>query len=256
MADPVVLEDMAIWYGGYDVGGSLQENRFTLARAEKGNSVFGDLLEAQFPGLLVPEVSHKGFYAAGSGEPDATIGTRVITPDRSVWPVTMAPPYAPAATPGADGNIAYTIAGAQFSYEIGESHGELLPYTVKTLPRSRSSTGSPGAISRGTVLLAKATRAATTTGTGRTLGAVSATQRITGVLHVFAVNGGSWVVTIESDDDPGFPTPVVRQTFTAATAITREVIVTDGPQTDTEWRAVLTKTGGTSCVAAVILGIE
>jgi len=257
MADPIVLEDLRIWLGGYDISGSLAENHFTLARAENDDSRFGDTIEAKFPGRLIPTLEHKGFYESGvpgAGSPDEAIGNaRVLAGSRTSWPITICPPYAPAAAPAADGNVCYSILGAQSMYEIGGKHGDSLPYSLKTLPRSQ---GSGGAVARQVIMLPKATYAATTTGSVQTLGLLGATQVLVGVLHVFAVTGGSWVLTIESDDNAPFASPVVRQTFTAATAITRQAVILQGPvATDTFWRAVLTKTGGTSCVAAVALGI-
>ncbi len=257
MADPIVLEDMRVWLGGYDISGSLNENHFTLARAENDDSRFGDTIEAKFPGRLQATLDHKGFYeslASGAGGVDEVIGNaRVLAGSRTTWPITICPPYAPAAAPAADGNVCYSILGAQSMYEIGGKHGDSLPYSLKTLPRSQ---GSGGAVARQVIMLPKATYAATTTGTVQTLGLLGATQVLVGVLHVFAVTGGSWVLTIESDDNAPFATPVVRQTFTAATAITRQAVILQGPvATDTFWRAVLTQTGGTSCVAAVALGI-
>jgi len=65
-------------------------------------------------------------------------------------------------------------------------------------------------------------------------------------------------ITIESDDNAGFTTPTVRQTLTAViTAPNRIVATLNGPiATDDRWRAVLTKTGGTSIVAAVTFSLE
>jgi len=257
MPDPVVLEDLEVWVGGYSIKGSLDECHFSLSRDDNDDARFGDVLGAKYPGRLNPSVEVKGFYeslAAGAGGVDEVLGVaRVINGDRTSWPVTLAPPYAPAATPGADGNICYTILGAQSKYEIGAKHGESLPYSLSTRPRSQ---GSSGGVIRQTVILPRATYAATTTGTAQLLGLLATGQVLVAVLHVFAVTGGSWVVTIESDDNAPFATPVVRQTFTAATGITRQAIITTGPiATDTYWRAVATKTGGTSCVAAVALGI-
>lgn len=257
MADPIVFENMAVWLGGYDITGTLNENHFTLARAENDDARFGDTIEAKFPGRLIPTLDHKGFYdsgVSGAGNVDEAIGNaRVIAGSRTSWPITICPPYGPAAAPGADGNVCYSILGAQSMYEVGGKHGDSLPYSLKTLPRSQS---SGGAAVRQVIMLPKATYAATTTGTVQTLGLLGDTQVLVAVLHVFAVTGGSWVLTIESDDNAPFATPVVRATFTAATAITRQHVILQGPvATDTFWRAVLTKTGGTSCVAAVALGI-
>lgn len=254
MADPVLLSDIRIWNGGYALEGSLNSVHFTTANAELQNCVFGDTLDCKYPGRVSPSVTATGFYSASTlanGEPDPVLVSRLQS-DVTSWPLTLCPPNAPAAAAGADGNLAYTLTGAEFEYSIGASHGELLPYSFKKLPRSG------GSVTRGTVLLPRATYAATTTGTGRQLGTLGSAFKLVTVLHVFAINGGSWVLTVESDDNAPFATPTVRQTFTAVTtAPNRQVQETVGPiATDNFWRVVLTKTGGTSINVAVALGFS
>jgi len=248
MADPVVVDSAAIWLGGYDITGSLNEIHFTLGRGENKDSRFGDTLDCAFPGPLQAMIEAAGFD-------DSTTSAAVqprLQSDRTSWPITIAPPYAPSATAGADGNIAYTLLGSQCSYETGGKFGESAPYKFKTMPRTL---GTGGAISRQTVMLPKASVTATTTGTARQLGALSATQFLVAVLHVFTVTGGTWTVTVQSDDNSGMTTPVTRATFTAATAVTRQAIVVAGAVADDWWQVVLTKSGGTNCTAAVLLGI-
>jgi hypothetical protein len=252
MADPVYMVDTKIYNGGYEIQGSLREIHFTLSNGELADDRFGDVLEAKYPGRVDPQVSAKGFYSASTlanGEPDPVFFARLHS-DVTSWPLTLCPPQAPATAAGADGNLAYTITGAEFEYSIGAQAGELLPYSIKKLPRSG------GTVSRGTVLLPKATYAATTTGTGRNLGAITAAQKFVAVLHVFAITGGSWVLTVESDDNSGFTTPLTRGTFTAVTtAPNRLVVEVNGAITDNWWRVVLTKTGGTSINAFASFGI-
>lgn len=249
MAEPVFFSAAAIWLGGYDHSAEENACNFKVSNAQKGDATFGDVLEAQYPGLLQPSVDLSGRWSAGSGSPDATYWPRV-SGDVTLWPLTICPPNAPAVTPGASGNLAYTVVGAQFSYETFAAHGELLGFKLNTLPRST------GTVSRGNVLLPKATMAATTTGSAVQVGALSASQRLVAVLHVFAITGGSWVLTIESDSASNFATPITRATFTAVTtAPNRLVVEVNGAITDDWWRAVLTKTGGTSISAAASMGI-
>lgn len=253
MADPVVLSTAAIYFGGYDISGDLNGCRLEARRAELPDSRLGDDIEAFFPGLMSVDLAVQGFYNAGSGGVDGVLaGPRIVsaTPNVDAWPLTLAPPYAPSATPGADGNIAYNLRGCQTGYRLGAQHGQSLPFELASRARSGA-----GVLDRLTVMLEKSTRLATTTGTARQLGALSATQKMVCVLHVFAVTGGTWTLTVESDNAVGFPSPVVRATFTGATDITREVVEVSGAVTDDYWRCVLTKVGGTSCVAAALLGI-
>lgn len=252
MAEPVLLSNAAVWLGGYDLSGSLNNIDLKLSKAELSNSRFGDLAETFEPGLEQIDCSLGGYHDYAALGTDVRLYPRIKS-DGTSWPLTVAPPNATTAAPGADGNIAYTIAGKQFSLEVSAAHGELLPYTLTS---RLASTGTGSAIYRQTVVLPKASVSATTTGTGRQLGAVSATQKIVAVLHVFSVTGGSWVLTVESDDNALFSSATTRATFTAATGVARQVIETNGAITDDYWRVVLTKTGGTSCVAAALLSIE
>lgn len=249
MADPDVLDAPLIWLGGYDLTTDLYDVAIKAMRAELADPRFGNLLAASFPGIQQVDAMVNGVFNALAGGADNVISPRVIgaAPDYSEWPLTVCPPLAPLAAAGADGNVAYNLRTAQFGLKFGAEHGQLLPWYLTSRART-------GRLDRATILLPKATYAVTSTGTAWQLGALSATQKIVTVLHVFAVTGGTWTATLESDT-VGFPTPIVRATFTGATGITRQVIETAGPITDDYWRIVLTKSGGTSSVAAALAAI-
>lgn len=97
-----------------------------------------------------------------------------------------------------------------------------------------------------------------TTGSN-TLGAVSATQKIWGSLHVFTLSGTSPTldVVVESDDNSGFTTPTTRITFTQATTRSGQWSSTAGAITDTYWRVKWTigGTGGPTVAFACSIGI-
>jgi hypothetical protein len=251
VADPVLLTDLGVWLGGYDISGSGNACRFTLKSADVKDCRWGDVVDCVYPGAVTPDVSLSGYYdASTTGAADPVIAARALAATQASWPLTLCPPLAPSAAAGADGNVCYTITGAEFGYDLGAGFGESLPYTLVRKPRSG------GSVARQRILLAKASRSATANGTGRQLGAISATQRMVAVLHVFAVDGGTWTVTIESDDNSNFTSATTRLTFTGATDITREVLTLAGPITDTHWRAVLTETAaGTTCTLAAAAGI-
>jgi hypothetical protein len=239
-----------VWLGGYALDGSVNNLDLKAAKKDNANSRMGDTCETFYPGLISVDSKVAGFYASGAGEEDEILNPRILS-DASEWPLTLCPPYAPTAAPGADGNIAYTIRSAQFYLSWGAKHGESLPYDLTSRVRA-------GGFYRQTVMLPRATYAATTTGTGQVLGLLAATQKLVVTLHVFAITGGSWVLTVESDDNAPFASAVVRKTLTAVTtAANREVAELVGPvATDTYWRVVLTKTGGTSINCAALLSIE
>lgn len=254
MADPVLLSNAAVWLGGYDLSGSLNNIDLKLSKAELANSRFGDLAETFDQGLEQISLSVKGFHDYAALGTDVRLYPRIKS-DNTSWPITIAPPYATTAAPAADGNIAYTIAGKQFSLEVSAAHGELLPYTLTS---RLASTGTGAAVYRQKVVLPKASRASTTTGTGYQLGAVTATQKIVAVLHAFSVTGGgTWTLTVESDDNSNFTSATTRATFTGGFSdVSRAIVETNGAITDDYWRVVLTKSGGTSCIAAALLSIE
>jgi hypothetical protein len=186
-----------------------------------------------------------GFWSVGPGEVETITAPRILTlPDISEWPLTVLPPDAPNPM-GTDGNAAYNVRSAQFSTVLGTVHGELMPFRLRSLPRT-------GRLDRMTIMLPKATYSATTTGTARQLGALTSADKMVAVLHVFSVTGGTWTLTMESDT-AGFGSPTVQATFSGATGITRQVMEVIGPVSDDYWRVVLTKSGGTSCVVAALL---
>lgn len=253
MADAVLLSDCSILLGPYQVKRSVNQIELTAAREKLASGRMGDTANVSAHGLQQITSSLSGFWAsdaiAASTEIDPQIWPRIDAAQTpAAWPLTVCPPYAPAATPGANGNVCYIVQTKQFDWTLGGAHGALAPFTVGSECYS-------GGFYRGTVMLPEASVTATTTGSIVQLGALSATQKLVAALHVTAINGGSWVLTVESDNGVGFATPTVRATFTAATTITTQVIETNGAITDDYWRCVLTKTGGTSVTAFAALAI-
>jgi hypothetical protein len=256
VAEPVLFKDCRLYVGPYPLHGSIDQVVLRAAKKEIVSKRMGDIGDCYVPGLQDITLTAGGFWSADaiatSLEPDTILYPRVNPAVESVaWPVTLCPPNAPSATPGVAGNLAYTVVGKQYTLNpISGQHGEALKYEVV----SRQSTGG-GGLYRGTVVLPATSVTATTTGASFQLGALSATQKIVAVLHVVAINGGTWTLTIESDNATGFPSPLTRATFTGATTITQQVVETNGAITDDWWRAVLTKSGGTSVTAFVTLAI-
>jgi hypothetical protein len=253
VAEAVLLKTLRLWNGSHAMHPTMNRVSLTMKREELANGVFGDVHEAFEQGLQQNDLTFGGRWgadaAATATEPDNLLAGRLA--DSLAWPITVAPPNAPAATAGATGNLAYIMVGKQYSFTtVGGQHGELAAYDCA----SRASSGG-GGLYRGTILLPDTSVVATTTGTAVQLGVVSAAQKYVVALHVVAINGGSWVLTIESDNASNFATPTTRATFTAATTRTQQVIETNGAITDDWWRAVLTKTGGTSCTAVVAMAV-
>jgi hypothetical protein len=251
----VLLSDCKVYFGGYDLTASLNQVTMTAAKAELGDSRFGDGHEAYFPGLQQVTCSGTGFFsssaAAGTvaGEPDPGIFAALNT-YASGLPVVFAPPNAPAASAGAFGNIAYMVVGGPFQYDaMSGEHGQLLGYTFGTKP------GSGYWLSRQSILFPKTAISATTQGTGLQLGTLDAGETLVASLHVFVASSANYDITIESDDNSGFSSATTRATFANVTGVTHQVVKVAGPvATDDYWRAVLTRTGG-SITAAVTLSL-
>lgn len=251
MAEPVLLNDCKIWLAGYDLTGYCNAVEISSSKGEKANSRFGDTAETFYPGVQAVRARISGFFSSESALAADPVIWAQLDPAVTAadWPLFMAPPYFAAATAGAEGNLGYMVVGKQFSNVLGAPHGELLPFTTDTLPASTYK------LYRQTVERANTLVSATTTSTGRQYGALLATDQLTVSLHVFAITGGSWVLTIQSDDNSGFTTPTLRDTFTAVTtAPTYQVRKTVGAVTDDWWRCILTKTGGTNITYAVTMG--
>jgi hypothetical protein len=237
------------YLGQFSIAGSMNSCNFALGNADLEHTAFGDTIEGKYPGLLQPNVQLGGWYKAGVGQPDKIMCDAMLA--RSSMPLTLCPPYAPAAVPGVAGNLAYIVTGAEFGYEIGEAHGRLAPYKLTRKPRSG------GSVVRGRVAIPGAVYADTVTGAAYSLGGVlAAGSKLVVVIHVFAVTGGgSWTLTVESDELVGFGSPTVRLTSAAVTAAGWQLLELAGPiATDAFWRAVFTKTGGTSIETAVAFG--
>lgn len=258
MADAVLLKDCRVWLGPYALHQSLRSINLTNARAELADSVMGDVHEAFAQGLQQPDIKFGGRWgadaAATSLEPDTILYNRIGGSGAVITsqPFTVAPPNAPAATPAAAGNVVYTLVGKTYSYSgIKGAHGELAGYEGS----GKGATGG-GGLYRGVSLSPATNFTATTNGSAVQAGAVSATQKYVCVLHVTQLAGGTWTVTVESDNASNFPTPTTRATFTGATAITSQVIETNGAVTDDWWRIVVTETvGGTDVTLAAMLHI-
>lgn len=258
MAEPVLLKDLLAWFGGYDFQGHVSSANLTGAKAELANGRFGDDVEPLFPGLQQIASEFGGFWSAeNSSAPDTVIWPRIdptLTP--AAWPVVMIPPYSPAATPNTFGNWGYLVVGKQYSYNFTGQHGQLMPFSVRTLPATTY------ALYRQKLMAAKATVSATTTGTGFQLGELTASLKMVVSFHVFSITGtGAWTLTIESDDNSGFTSATTRATLTQVDQDddpTFEVVEIAGPiSNDDFWRAVLTEDSGTSSITyAVTMGIQ
>ena len=152
----------------------------------------------------------------------------------------------------ADGSVTYFGRTLATSYTpVQGAPGELAMAAL-------SSKTSTGPLVRGLRIFPPSTSVtATANGTGRQLGALSASQTLYAAMHVLDRTGTlSMTLKIQSDDNAGFTTPTDRITsFTAATGRTYQWGSVAGAVTDTYWRAVLTCTGSGTMSVGVSAGI-
>lgn len=145
------------------------------------------------------------------------------------------------------GDTAYLFLAGKSRYQLLGQLNELAPFQLTS-----GGTNGQGVI-RGALAKAKGAVAATgPTGGGLQLGAVAANQFLYATWHVFTI-GASVTVAVESDDNPGFASPIARGTIGPVTVrggtwMTR----VPGPITDTWWRFNVTANSGAHVVAGAI----
>jgi hypothetical protein len=151
------------------------------------------------------------------------------------------------------GDLAYLTNAMQASYKLGDAVGEIAPWasTAKSnWPLVRGQFAHPPGTAR----------TATGTGTGLNLGAVPANKRLYAALHVLSVAGTTPSLTarVESSVDNTFGSPTTRLTFSAANAISGQILRTSGSAiTDPWWRVAWTISGTTpSFLFVASLGIQ
>lgn len=161
-------------------------------------------------------------------------------------------PYTVGPTGASIGDTCYFMRGVETSYKLFGEVGEVAPW--------ETSATSNWPVVRGTFYHAPGT-ARTSTGTGSATlgtGAVTTGKALYGALHVLSASGTtpSLTVTVESDDNSGFTSPTTVITFTAATAITSEILRSTTVSADTYYRIKWTISGTSpSFTFVVALGV-
>lgn len=237
-----VLTDAKLWLHDVAVTDLANTLELSTSRESLDNTRFGRSARTMRVGLFTVSVSASGFADMTTYDADLF----------DIYDTSTIGPISVSAT-GGDGDIAYTTKALTTQLQpLGGSVGDLSALSVQA-------DGSGGVRPvRGTILHAEAAKTATGVGTGRQLGAVSATQTVFGALHVVAASGTlpTLDVVIQSDDANTFLTPTTRLTFTQATGKTGQFVSAAGAITDTWWRVSFTIGGTTpSFTFAAIVGI-
>ncbi len=238
------LSNQKVWLGGFDLSGVLGELAFDYGAETRDAATLADKTRVQLAGLKTVSASHAGIWDSAGGL-DQALFNQISLFDA---PMSFAP------TDAAEGDLAYSFLTLMAEYTpIGGELGEPQEFTLA------AQSGGPDGLIRDT-LMHNATRIVSANGNGQQLGAVATGQKLFGALHVIAASGTlpTLDVTVESDDNPGFTTPVTRMTFAQQTAIGFEwALPIAGPITDDWWRIVWAITGTTPSFTFVsFLGIQ
>ena len=241
-----VLDDARIYVLGCDLSG--QSNMITLeVEAEtKDRSTFrsGGWKEVT-AGQRKGSIAGGGFADFG---PAGTVSTDAWEQLGANDPITISPTESDA------GALAFVTKLQRAKFGTGGKVGDLNEWEL--------SGGSAWPVVRGQYLLSPGTvLTADTAAAGAELGAVAAGSRLYASMHLVSITGATAeaVVTVESAADSTFTSPTTVITFTTATAVTGEILRTDGSAiTDTWYRAVVDcpdAAGDDSYLIAVAAGI-
>lgn len=237
----IVLTDAKIFIAGHNLSGQMSATALDYAADMKDATTFGATTRTRAGGLKSVVGSHQGLWdSSATTAVDPVLFARVGTED---VPVVIGPS-------GSVGDIAYMMRAVHAEYTVGGQVGELLPFSVSM----EGSGGQP--LVRGK-MFHNTSATGNVTGTAIQLGAVSATQYVYAVLHVFS-GSGDFIAKVDSAADEAFTVSTNRFTFAqvgTATAVASEWIRRDsGAVTDTWWR--VTATNPATRNFAVAVGIQ
>lgn len=227
-----VLQNQIVLVDDYDITGDTNAVAIDYGAEVKDCTVLGNDTRVNLGGLKTVQVQVAGFYDAATQDEEvfANIGT-------SNKPISFG-------ESDTVGSVSYFFNAVSGEYQVGETVGEVLPFSLGA--------GAQGNLVRGVLAHNARSTAETSTdvGTAIQLGAVSSTQKLYAVLHVLESNGSgdqTLDVLVESDDNAGFTSGITRLTFTQATTTgTSEMLELDGPLTDDYFRVSFTIAGSGS----------
>lgn len=244
-----ILTNVALYVGGYDLGGDFNKLALEDGIAEFATPCFGDVGVRRVSGLGDVALSGAGYWNRDAAKSDEILHADIGVAD---VPVAIGPNGL------ADGDVAYIFRCLAASYSPTADINAPAPFTV-------AGKGSAGErLGRGTVM-ANAETLITGDGTIRQLGAVAAGQRMYASLHVLGVavggggGGATLNVTVRSDNAVDFVGSSLRLTFAQqTTAIGSDWKTSDLTAiTDTYWRVSWAIAAGPATFTfAVVLAIH
>lgn len=240
-----ILTDVRLFAVGADLTSASSKVELSAEVEEKDVTNYGSGgFKEVVAGLASSAISAEGQWEAGD---PSLVDDASWAQFGGMGPWTVGPQGA------AVGDLAYFTKALRSSYQLGGSVGDVAPWMGEasgSWPLVRGQIAHPPGTAR----------TADGSGTGLNLGSVAAGQRLYCALHVLSVAGTgspSITVTVESDTDDTWSSPVTQLTFNAATAAGGQILRTDGTAiTDTWWRLSWTITGTTpSFLLAAAVGL-
>lgn len=234
----IQLTDCKILLGGYNLSGFHNSINLEYGAEMLDDTVFGTTgTRSNRPGMKTFNMTGNVFW--DTVQDSVSFGR--IGAAREV--LSMGP------VGNAEGDYVFTVRAVNGTYNpISGEVGQLLQSEIDAMSAN-------SLLVRGRLLANLTPKAATGNGVGVQLGAVATGQRLYSALHVVAAAATSIVVTVESDDNSGFTTPITRITHTLFNAIGAEWLEVAGPITDTYWRSKWTIVGGPFTIFHVV-GIQ
>lgn len=234
MAD--VAKNWKIWWDGYDLSADFNALAIATEVAKERATVFGSTAHVDEPSLPENMVEFGGLWRADTDVLDDVLHSRLGV---TGGVFTVSPT-------GLEDAVALFCRVSQGRYQRQGVVGRLLRFDGSVF----QTTGDP--LVRGTVLTPNDSKASSDVSTALQVGAVSASQYLYAVLHVFS-GTGTLDVVVQSDNAEGFSSPTGRITFAQATGREAQYATrVAGSITDDWWRVSYTIATGPFAFAVAI----
>jgi len=233
-----VLTDGRLYLDHNDVSGDSNSIDLNLGTKPVPDVTFGQTVELAMAGHRFWAMGAAGLLTMAVDGSEDELHTKW---NRTTSIVTASPT-------GTDGDRAYFGQAFQSEYQRIGKVGDAYKWSWGAAAKSLLTAGS--------IIHTKASRSATFNGTAFQLGALSATQTLWVVMHVFTATGTSLDVVVQSDNASNFPSATTRITLSQVlTTPAAQLGSVAGAVTDDWWRIVGTIAGSGPYVLAVAAGI-
>lgn len=219
-----ILLDCRLFAGGVDLSGASNKAELEAEREIKDVTTFasGGWTE-HLAGLGSASVSAEGFWEAGD---PSKVDNVMWANLGGIGPWTICPSAADV------GALAYVMNGVQGDYLALGTVGDVAPY--------KASVSSTWPLARGQIVHPPGTaRTASGVGPDVELGSLGAGESLFAALHVLSISGSTTptlTVSVESDVDSGFASPVVIATFDPVVELGAQIARVASPITDEFYR--------------------